>query len=470
MLTYHPLDAEHQEIRLLTLQPAGAWDEPIRCTTSVVSLLDEPQYDALSYVWGDWENSQQIHVDEQAVKVTRNLYKALRRIRNHHSEPVRLWVDAVCINQGDEQERGSQVSLMGKLYSSCQKTLMWLGEWDETVSVMEQRSVKMTGDAADFESEHWKEYMASFGLTGDDLPLLLAGKVRTPAWDAIDWFLHVAWFFRLLAEGHHITTLPPFSGHLITTDYGTAIYDSVRRLRANAYFGRLWVVQEFVLTPVATVMICSMQMPMDLLTKATDEFTKHLRENCCPGYAEKDYALRSMLRIVANFFEAISYERESFREKTPRNLMSLCHAFAAKGCCNDIDKVYALISLVTNWNDASPMFPDYTRNTASVFTSVSKDFYLQSSSRMPLCSDPQLPKVQGMPSWAVDFSAISAPVQSFWCTQVLQYRAGMGGKTKITINEDNALFVGGKPIDTIERIGDVMNVQNDAERIATFRN
>ncbi|KAF3041665.1 hypothetical protein E8E12_002387 [Didymella heteroderae] len=56
-----PLDADHSEIRLLLLHPAG-WDEPVRCDFKVASLKDHPTYSALSYVWGREDAVHEISV------------------------------------------------------------------------------------------------------------------------------------------------------------------------------------------------------------------------------------------------------------------------------------------------------------------------------------------------------------------------------------------------------------------------
>lgn len=50
--TYAPLGEERGEMRLLVI-PHDRWDAPLRCSIRVVSLLDQPTYRTLSYVWGN---------------------------------------------------------------------------------------------------------------------------------------------------------------------------------------------------------------------------------------------------------------------------------------------------------------------------------------------------------------------------------------------------------------------------------
>lgn len=61
-------------------------------------------YEALSYVWGSTENRRSIWIDQREVNVTSNLHAALLQLRHPVFERV-IWVDAVCINQDDADEK-----------------------------------------------------------------------------------------------------------------------------------------------------------------------------------------------------------------------------------------------------------------------------------------------------------------------------------------------------------------------------
>ena len=60
------------------------------------------------------------------MQVTRNLDSALRELGRRES--VCLWVDALCINQSDIDERGPQVLRMGNIYKNASETICWLGD------------------------------------------------------------------------------------------------------------------------------------------------------------------------------------------------------------------------------------------------------------------------------------------------------------------------------------------------------
>lgn len=97
----------------------------IHCSFSVVSLDDNPHYDALSYVWGDATDVCHISLDGITFPVTANLYEALSQVRH---TTTTLWVDALCINQGDLPERSKQVSLMHQIYSHASTVFISLGQ------------------------------------------------------------------------------------------------------------------------------------------------------------------------------------------------------------------------------------------------------------------------------------------------------------------------------------------------------
>lgn len=125
---YEPLLSQ-RHIRLLNLLP-GIGDDPICISLRAVSLDDEPEYEAVSYVWGDPNVTETIICNDAVVSVRKNLYLALQRFR-HAEKPRTLWADALCVNQEDLDERAEQVQIMHLIYKSCTKCLIWLGPSDE---------------------------------------------------------------------------------------------------------------------------------------------------------------------------------------------------------------------------------------------------------------------------------------------------------------------------------------------------
>lgn len=123
--SWRKLDPSTEKIRLLTLQHGTVDDQP-RCDIEVVSLKSDPKYTALSYVWGNENDREDILIQGSKFSVTANLALALRYLQCIDGLS-KLWIDAICINQADASEKGQQVSIMADIYSKAHTTYIWLG-------------------------------------------------------------------------------------------------------------------------------------------------------------------------------------------------------------------------------------------------------------------------------------------------------------------------------------------------------
>jgi hypothetical protein len=94
------------------------------------SLDHCPEYEALSYHWGDAAVTWQIFLEGAVFFVTKNLEEALRYFIASGKSGC-IWIDAICINQLDNEERTQQVQSITKIYESAIRVLVWLGMGDE---------------------------------------------------------------------------------------------------------------------------------------------------------------------------------------------------------------------------------------------------------------------------------------------------------------------------------------------------
>jgi hypothetical protein len=135
--TYEPLPPNEKAIRMLIVLPSSDNESQVQCKLvkfdlEVMMALGITRYPfaALSYVWGNKIPPQTVLLHGKEVTITPNLGAALRNFRDTRL-PVMLWVDALCINQADDNEKSHQISLMGLIYHRAGHVLMWLGQ--ETV-------------------------------------------------------------------------------------------------------------------------------------------------------------------------------------------------------------------------------------------------------------------------------------------------------------------------------------------------
>ncbi|UKZ70861.1 uncharacterized protein TrAtP1_011830 [Trichoderma atroviride] len=160
-----PLNHSNSEIRVLQIKP-GFPDSPIRCTFHVTSLDNlDVSYEALSYAWGT-DNQNTTHEDiyfgdddddTNKVGVTLPLANALRQLRLLNG-PRHVWADALCINQTDNHEKSLQVSIMGRIYSTCTQGAIWLGPLGEVPEEDAQAALDtISWIAGEQEAHSWME-------------------------------------------------------------------------------------------------------------------------------------------------------------------------------------------------------------------------------------------------------------------------------------------------------------------------
>lgn len=103
-----------------------------------LDLDDKPTYCCLSYTWGDpWgrDVEQQcfaLRCNDRYILIRENLHNALCQLwKIARSDLKGIWIDAVCINQKDLDERAQQVNLMRRIYEEAVHVTAWLGPEDE---------------------------------------------------------------------------------------------------------------------------------------------------------------------------------------------------------------------------------------------------------------------------------------------------------------------------------------------------
>jgi hypothetical protein len=133
------------------------------------------------------------------VPVTPNLGAALQRLRREDEVRI-VWIDALCINQNDLDERASQVSFMREIYASARRVVVWLGSDDDGLA---HDAILLIAKVWEIATEELKPYNEDISLFAReykqsdkkhqrDLPL--PGDL---AWDAVWWFYSRPWFSRI---------------------------------------------------------------------------------------------------------------------------------------------------------------------------------------------------------------------------------------------------------------------------------
>ncbi|KAK8066478.1 heterokaryon incompatibility protein [Apiospora hydei] len=351
---YLPLDESKQEFRIVTIA-AGRFEDAIACELEVVSPVDSKPFEALSYAWGDSQPSWKVYINGTRHEISRNLDSALRHLRHRNRSRV-LWVDALCINQTDLEERNSQVKHMGTIYKMSSQVLTWLGP--------EYNNSDMAFDF--FET----------------MP-------RDP---------DVHWDPANIPELEEVYTLR----HTIA---GNDLFD-------RAWWHRIWTVQESGLCPKLHFVCGARQLPAEEAFKLGVCYFKHLY-TCCQDiwYARfKSTAGQPGLGDVCTALGKLEEMRATNHRYTFGQILS---KFMSRHCSDPHDKVYGLLGFADK-EEASLVVPDYAKPVAELYEEVAlgliqltEDLEILSM-RLPDSYKPErLPEgfaIENLPTWVPNWS------------------------------------------------------------------
>lgn len=145
-----------RQTRVFSIEATRKLNDPVRIRLHVIDIHGTDnnapdKFTTMSYAWGKTK-ADGSHLTDTIVcnglyslRVTATLHQALKQIRSvsnesclnfrdsvfgTHKFPSLLWVDAICINQQDVEDRTHQVRLMAEIYSKAAAMIIWLGEDD----------------------------------------------------------------------------------------------------------------------------------------------------------------------------------------------------------------------------------------------------------------------------------------------------------------------------------------------------
>lgn len=378
---YDSLPTDAESIRLLELLPAEDNTVDVSCHLMTVALSPLVPYTALSYRWEHSPGPREvILINGKPKEIGKNLASALRHIRadlSRTSSPLSplIWADAVCINQKDEEEKSSQVQLMGAIYSHASTVVSWLGV-DE--------AGKMTA------------------------AVTAINDIQQVAMSVPNWLEDLHWM------QDHPSLLRVVKG----PDTPNTVWNSLKIFFSEPYWLRVWVLHEMVLARNLWVMVGDRLFDY----QSVSNFAKLLR-NFHPesrlGEEVLPYEILYLLRspewiptvshtVVHNFYRNWHAPEEvSDAEKLEAILSTWTYQ-----ATDPRDKVFALQGLLQNF-----VSPDYTKSVVEVFsTFMSKyianlaDLYVIRFSGAAICP-PEI-GVPGLSSWVPDLQAIS--LQNSW--------------------------------------------------------
>ncbi|KAI1447666.1 heterokaryon incompatibility protein-domain-containing protein [Annulohypoxylon stygium] len=421
---YQPLPDSANSIRLLSVEP-GWPSDPIKVNIIVISHIEEsPSYRALSYVWGSVENPVPIKCNGCPMEVTQNLGSALTALRQLPAEgdptvngisvvdeshilhskhrawkdiarnrnevemiesrrassvPLWFWIDALCINQDDLQERAEQVKLMRRIYTSASTVCIWLG--NELVAPDSLSELRTS----------WLD--RAFGRSR------LAG---------VDYMSVVLSFFaQALRNAHRVESNEYGLSDVDLLGFPSQKTPEFRILGAffdQPWFQRVWIIQEAVLAQNAKILVGPWELDWKPFSEAVNvmdagnirnPFTLQLRVT---GVVSKESSAGVDLAAALYLCQI-----QELPERK-KGLFSLLNRSRTRRATNPADHVFAVLGIIAdelNELNSKLIAVDYEKPIGQVFRDATWFIILTHATLRPLPAVEYLdePSVPGCPSW-----------------------------------------------------------------------
>ncbi|KAH7350762.1 heterokaryon incompatibility protein-domain-containing protein [Rhexocercosporidium sp. MPI-PUGE-AT-0058] len=360
------------EVRLVRVFPERK--TRIKCEIIHASLENCPEYIAISYAWGDAGNTRKIQLEGFLVSISVSLYGALDALRQK-DRSILVWVDALCIDQSNKNERTQQIQLMTSIYKTADSMAIWLGP---------------EADDSDMATD------------------------------------------LLRAVADHASS-PEKVSRLLSSQVGKRNLAGVVSLFERDYWKRLWVVQEIFNASSITVYCGSTKLPWSVYQKASATFGRHRADldNYFPGGQMIDRRL-TIAPTQFSYTQVLLYQGpgslpnlKSYIELTQGSLLEVLRACRRKLASDPKDKLFGVLGILPE-ETRMEFRADYSLSVKDVYTEV-VDYLLKTTDRVDvICDAIHFPVHTGsanLPSYVPDWSHIPQT-------------AAMGDKYNFTASRD----------------------------------
>jgi len=395
----------HSRIRLLEISRTYP-GQPIRYQLLEYALSSAPPYEAISYTWGNQSQTGNITIDGCRLGVTANALEVLRGQASIWKSKL-IWIDSVCINQEDDEERGIQVQLMRQIYERATRVIVWLGEspyaWGALVYVLILHSKLNFYKLGDAE----RKSILGIGTKSVFWPALF-DLLNHPYWSRV-------WIIQEIAVARTVHIY--YGGAILTWDLFSSVMRDIRMQSVGSLF----------------VLSSLEQIPQALPFRGSD-------------------------RVLS-----ISATRSAVEMKFSTPLFDLLNLAAKSQAKDERDKVFALLGIADAAAKAAIQI-NYKATVQHVYISTARHFLSQNDPFALLhhAGIGYKRATPNLPSWAPDWSS---PVESHWLWSALGhslYHASKKSKMQLQLSpHSDLLTLTGRCIDALDELGPVYSGQED---------
>ncbi|KHJ31961.1 putative heterokaryon incompatibility protein [Erysiphe necator] len=395
---YPPISA-HQ-IRILTLHP-GLCNSPIVIEIQKHDLKTVKEtYEALSYVWGEPTRRAEIECNGAVLRITKSLHAALRQLRYQDKSRI-LWVDAICINQNDLDERAQQVSLMKSIFPMASKVLVWLGEADEKTEL----AIKAIDKWATFN----RQYRCNSDAT------------------------------RFSKFEERFAFKPGYRDTL----------EAVGALTYRPWFDRCWTFQEIILSTQAELNVGKFRITWDCFYHALEAFPMHL-------LADNVLNFNALFMCHGKEKTKRHSSKNSDSITVSRNLSRVLQITRNFTATDPRDKIFSVLSIAEIKN---PIIfqPNYNKSVRDTFISSTLAMIREENSLNVLMSCGEHNRDRNLPSWCPDWNCKRGVTLAGYFDYIsYNINAGIHPDLRnLQVNQNYELELDGAIIDVVKEVYDL---------------
>ena len=346
--------------------------------------LPRENYYALSYVWGDATQKRRILVNHTAFDITKNLHQFLVAARHPRERRGPYWIDAICINQRDNVEKSTQISMMGEIYKSTLEAIVWLGEGKDDsdmaydlLGLMEQE-VLIRYEYKRRENPQWP--VNSDGSTDLRTVTTYLGDEQE---DMRQRLLHCM----------DINFLSP-------PRYHKRAWRAMFKLWCRPWFQRLWTVQEFILPPKASFLCGERRLPAKTIIICLHALMALWVSD------QKRFGLNDEAEKAMRGFRSAVRGRLAFQEykEEPYDLILALKDNRHRQATESKDKVFGLTGIVSD-----RIMIEYEKPAREVYVNVAVH-YIHRGRYWDVFSAAGWPRsIPNLPTWVPDWSIGALP-------------------------------------------------------------
>ena len=300
--------------------------------------------------------SSRVFVNSHIVPTTPNLRRALK----HLERGTFNWIDAICIDQGDDKERGNQVRLMTEIYRHAGAVVVWLGS-EKRNSASGMALLNDLGDFIDAERN--------------------ANNFAAKLYD---------WIYKTLSDHAYDTR-----------------WKGLKQIYSRSYWTRLWVIQELVITthPDKVRLLCGPDKAqfnhLRILSRKISDIAAAI-----PRFYRREpldatiWKLKDAGKRVRNI--AVHVEAWASSNAKGISIVRLLERYHKLRCADPRDKVYALLGMSKDYLDIDVDYSE--RSTSSEVFKATTRKLIEKSRNLDVLMGAGSRSEDNIPSWVLDFS------------------------------------------------------------------